>query len=418
MKHDGDEQRAGSPGDAEGWALSAADAQTLDSLLSARAEQADPSDPSHTEFSTSDPRSARLASLLNLLDAPHIRAEDALVDVTLLRLARASAAEPTLTHADADALDAWALAEYEADSTPAMLRERASRHDALAAAVRDSDLSATPLLVERTFQAIAARHAADRAAGYSFQSSRSWRLADVLSIAAMLLIGASVLWPAFNFVGEQRQLAACRGNLGSVASAMGLYAGNHRDQLPVATAGFGASSNPWWNVSPSKPQSNSANLYTLARTKYARLSDLACAGNPDADRSDVKTETYDWSDLNSISFSYQIMGTNRPNWQRVECEPAKVVVLSDRSPVVRRAFAHQPIDPLENSSNHGGRGQYVLHADGSVAWMATPERACGDNIWLPRSIEIMLKQVAHLQRTGKLEGVEMPDDAMDSFVGP
>ena len=34
------------------------------------------------------------------------------------------------------------------------------------------------------------------------------------------------------------------------------------------------------------------------------------------------------------------------------------------------------------------------------------------------AIEIMLKQVAHLQRTGKLEGVEMPDDAMDSFVGP
>ena len=30
------------------------------------------------------------------------------------------------------------------------------------------------------------------------------------------LIGASVLWPAFNFVGDQRQFAACRGNLGSV----------------------------------------------------------------------------------------------------------------------------------------------------------------------------------------------------------
>jgi hypothetical protein len=73
---------------------------------------------------------------------------------------------------------------------------------------------------------------------------------------------------------------------------------------------------------------------------------------------------------------------------------------------------------LENSSNHAGRGQYVLHADGAVKWMSTPERACGDNIWLPRALEIMLKQVAHIERTGKLEGFEMPDDAMDSFVGP
>ena len=251
------------------------------------------------------------------------------------------------------------------------------------------------------------------------RTTRSWRLADALSLAAMLLIGVSVLWPALNFVGDQRQLAACRSNLGGVASAMGLYAGDHRDQFPVATAGIGGVGGiPWWNVSPQKPQANSANLYTLARTRYAKLSDLACAGNPDAERGDVKAETYDWTDLNAISFSYQIMGSSRPNWQRVECEPAKVVVLSDRSPVVRRAVRHQPIDPLENSSNHGGRGQYVLHADGNVAWMSTPERPCGDNIWLPRALEIMLKQVAHIERTGKLEGFEMPDDAMDSFVGP
>lgn len=408
MQHDGDHQHDDAA--FEGWSLSSADQAAVDAWLSdgERGDQA----------SGDDARLARVEALLKLLAAPQMRAEDALVDVTLLRLAREAASEPVLSPGDADAVDAWALAEYQANDTPAALRERAARVEALAGAVRESEISATPLLVERTFEAIASRHAADRAAGLSLRTARSWRLADVLSVAAMLLIGASVLWPALNFVGDQHRLAACRGNLGTVASAMGLYAGNHRDQLPVATAGFGTASTPWWNVSPQKPQSNSANLYTLARTKYARLSDLACAGNPSAERGEVGSETYDWANLDSISFSYQIMGGQRPNWHRTQCEPAKVVLLSDRSPVVRRAVARQSIDPLENSTNHGGRGQYVLHADGSVAWMSTPERGCGDNIWLPRALEIMLKQVAHIERTGKLEGFEMPEDAMDSFVGP
>lgn len=411
MQHDADHQHDAA--DFESWSLSSHDQAAVDAWLTSREEESQPASFADTR------RLERVDALLGLLAAPEMQAESTLVDVTLLRMARQVEAEPALSSFDADALDAWALAEYEADSTPSALRGRAARHHELASAVRDSDITATPLLVERTFQAVAARVAADRASGLTLRTTRSWRLADALSIAAMLLIGVSVLWPALNFVGDQRQLAACRSNLGGVASAMGLYAGDHRDQFPVATAGIGGgSSTPWWNVSPQKPQANSANLYTLARTRYAKLSDLACAGNPDADRGDVKAETYDWTDLNAISFSYQIMGSNRPNWQRVECEPAKVVVLSDRSPVVRRAVRHQPIDPLENSSNHGGRGQYVLHADGTVAWMSTPERACGDNIWLPRALEIMLKQVAHIERTGKLEGFEMPDDAMDSFVGP
>lgn len=408
MQHENDPQHDNAA--AEGWLLTGPDRVAVDAWLDSREEQFR-ADPVNDAL-----RLERLEALLGLIAAPDVRAESTLVDVTLLRMARQVDAEPALSSSDADALDAWALAEYETESTPAVLRGRAARHHALADAVRDSEIAASPLLVERTFQAVAARVAADRAAGMSLRTSRSWRLADALSIAAMLLIGVSVLWPALRFAGDQRQLASCRSNLGGVASAMGLYAGDHRDQFPVVTAGIGGT--PWWNVSPQKPQANSANLYTLARTKYAKLADLACAGNPDADRGEVKAETYDWSDLNAISFSYQIMGSSRPNWQRAECEPAKVVVLSDRSPVVRRAVQHQPIAPLENSSNHGGRGQYVLHADGSVAWMSTPERACGDNIWLPRALEIMLRQVAHLERTGRLEGFEMPNDAMDSFVGP
>jgi hypothetical protein len=361
-------------------------------------------------------RAARVAELLRLLECEHVRCDRSLVDVTLQRLARMDEREPVLCVEDADAMDSWALCGFDAARTPGGLRERAERHEALAEAVRESAVFATPLLVERTFAAIAARATADRFAGVPARTGRSWRLADVISIAAMVLIGVSVLWPTLDFAKNQQRQYACQSNLGSVASAMGLYAGNHRDSLPMVTAGLGTR---WWDVAESRPQSNASNLYTLARTGYAKLHEMACPGNARAQREDVKPGTYDWSSIESISFSYQIMqGPARPNWQRGASEPSRVVVLADRSPVVRHAMNHEPIDPMENSPNHGGRGQFALRADGSVCWMSTPERPCGDNIWLPRPIEELLRQAARFEQTGHLEGFEIPCDAEDSFVGP
>lgn len=362
------------------------------------------------------PRAQRIGILLGLLDASHITCDSALVDVTLQRIARH--AEPVLSADDAEALDAWALAEYQAAHTPASLRPRATRHQQLASVVTDSDITATPLLVERTFQAVAAKVAANRAQGHITPAGRGWRISDLVSVAAMALIGVSILWPTLSYVSQKGRQLSCKSNLGSVASAMGLYAGNHRDALPVATAGFGG--NPWWNVSPEKPQANSSNLFTLARTGYSKLKDLACSGNPKAEIGEVKKGAYDWSNLETISYSYQIMGgQERPNWCRERGKaPASVVVLADRSPVVLRAVNKQAIDPTENSPNHGGLGQYVLLADGGVDWMSSPHRPEGDNIWLPRAVEILIQQAAKFHQTGKLEGFEVPSDAKDSFVGP
>lgn len=361
-------------------------------------------------------RAQRIGTLLGLLDASHITCDSALVDVTLQRIARH--AEPMLSADDAEALDAWALSEYNAAATPASLRQRATQHQHLASVVTDSDITATPLLVERTFQAVAAKVAANRAQGIVTPTSRGWRMSDMVSVAAMMLIGVSILWPTMSYMSQKGRQLACKTNMSSVASAMGLYAGNHRDSLPVATAGFGGT--PWWNVSPDKPQANSSNLFTLARTGYAKLKDLACSGNPKAEVGEVKKGAYDWSNLETISYSYQIMGgQERPSWCRSRnAAPASIVVLADRSPVVLRAFHKESIDPMENSPNHGGKGQFVLLADGSVNWMTTPERADGDNIWLPRAIEVLIQQAAKFHQTGRLEGVEVPFDAKDTFVGP
>ena len=390
-------------------ALAAADSAALDALIDAGMEiERVPQEMRE--------RARRVGDLLGLLDAGHITCDAVLLDVTIQRIARH--AEPVLSPADAEALDSWALAGYNADRTPASLRERAKRHEQLASTVVETEISATPLLVERTFQAVAAKVAANRAQGIITPAARGWRMSDLISIAAMALIGVSILWPTMNFVSQKGRQMSCQSNLGSVASAMSLYAGNHRNSLPVATAGFGGS--PWWNVTPEKPQANSANLFTLARTGYSKLRDLACSGNPKAEVGEVKKGAYDWTNLGTISYSYQIMdGQERPDWRGATAEsPATIVVLADRSPVVLHAFNNEIIDPMENSPNHCGAGQFVLFADGNVAWISTPERSNGDNIWLPRAIEVLIQQAAKMHQTGRLEGIEVPMDAKDSFVGP
>ncbi|MGH7245137.1 MAG: hypothetical protein ACREJD_17110 [Phycisphaerales bacterium] len=395
--------------------LSVEDSAALDALIEADMQLDRVSDSLRA-------RAQKIGTLMGLLDASHITCDSALVDVTIQRIARH--AEPMLGAEDAEALDSWALAGYEAGRTPASLRDRAARHQHLANVVRDSDITATPLLVERTFQAVAAKAAANRAQGIVMPTSRGWRMSDFVSMAAMLLIGAAILLPTMSYMGQKSRQLSCKSNLGSVASAMGTYAGNHRDSLPVATAGFGGGQ--WWNVAADKPQANSANLFTLARAGYSKLRDLACSGNPNAEVGEVKKGAYDWSNLGTISYSYQIMdGRERPNWcharngaGEANVTPASIVILADRSPVVLRAKAGQPIDPMENSPNHGGTGQFVLLADGSVNWMSTPERLDGDNIWLPRMIEVLIQQAAKFHETGRLEGFEVPVDAKDTFVGP
>jgi len=212
-------------------------------------------------------------------------------------------------------------------------------------------------------------------------------------------------------VREQSRRFACADNLHDVASGMGLYAGANRDALPVAAASLGGGK--WWEVGSPDARSNSANLYHLAKTGFADLSDLACPGNPTACKSMNDPKAVDWKCLDEVSYSYRIMrGPEKPHWN----ESGRIVVLTDRSPVALRAARGQPIKPWENSPNHDRHGQKVMFSDGSVVWYKTPELDNRDNIWLPFAIEKAIGQVTG--REFRLEGTEFPSSAQDAFVGP
>jgi len=249
-----------------------------------------------------------------------------------------------------------------------------------------------------------------------------FRLADMLSLTAVMILGVSVLWPLLSSFRTQSQRMACGTNMSAVATAMGSYASDFRDSLPIASASFAGGT--WWDVGTSPERSNAANLFQLAKARYARLQDLACPGNESACTKMSCENMTDWSCSQEVSYSYHIMSAaNRPSWgQRAGAAP--MIVLSDKSPVIMRAKRGEVINPNENSPNHGGEGQWTIRTDGSALWLNNPE-VQGDNIWLPGSIESVIKEARtqmKLLGTAKamliIRGNELPSSVQDIFLGP
>lgn len=363
------------------------------------------------------PRALRIASLLGLLDTPApIRADEAatLTNVTLARIHRAETpAEDVHLHPmDEEALDAWVFAKFDARRVPSDLRPRALRHEAISGLLGTPGEVRTPAgLVERTL-ALVEREAAPAPISIETARARVGRIrwADFASAAAAILVLAAVVWPMFAAWRQSTLQTGCQANLGKVAWAMTAYAGDHRDSLPVASASLHGGR--WWDVG-TPASSNSANLFTLARSGYAKLADLACPGNRDAPRAALPPDAGDWRDIREVSYSYQIMfGSYRPLWK----QPARTVVMADRSPVILHAIRGEVIYPLENSPNHSGYGQDVLFSDGSAEWIDTPVVANDDNIWLPRAIEDLIRQIQGRARP-TLNGTEIPAQN-DIFLGP
>ena len=84
--------------------------------------------------------------------------------------------------------------------------------------------------------------------------------ADLLAVAAMMLIGASLLLPVLNRMRADARQAACAGNLAVAGTAFGRYATDHGHTLPRGKVRPGTVR---WSVGqPEQPeglvQSNSA----------------------------------------------------------------------------------------------------------------------------------------------------------------
>lgn len=394
------------PVDAETVMPSSDDAAALDALVAAAFDL-----PAalRQPGGASPERIRRLAELLGLLDGRP--GDPALADAAIARVMQYRRhAEPTLTSADDAALEALVMAGFESSGVPQALRPRARRLQALLQPLAEVSLDGPgDDLVGRVLARIA------EAPQETMPSPAPWRwmprhirLADVVSVAAVALIGVSLVLPVAGAAREQARRAACHANVGQTAQAMASYAADFRSSLPLAAPVQGM----WWRVGE-PGSSNSANLFMLVRAGYVSPGRLACPGNPAAPTR-LPPDACDWRSLDEVSYSYQIQSGPRPTWYST-----RVVVLADRSPIVSQAVRGEEADPFANAPNHRGAGQHVLWTDGSASWQRSPLLTHGDNIWLPRYMEAIANQLAiHPRRVPPLRGTETPAASDDAFLGP
>jgi len=260
-------------------------------------------------------------------------------------------------------------------------------------------------------------------------------MGQMMTLAGMVLIGASLLLPVLS---QNRQLAmqvACQRKLAAAGGAIAQYAADHNGTLPRGKVEPGVA---WWHVGqPHEPggvvRSNSAHLYLLVRHEndYLEPATLACPSNAHAHPEKMTDHHHDWPSVKAISFSYQNQYTPEPI--ELNRNP-ELALLADKNPLFinARGKPTQATCPTTAPSlMHQRRGQNVLTADGNVAWRTSPtlhlSRGIGpaglddkaqasaatatrpgtatDNIWVVRGIE-------------RYHGNETPNDPNDSFLVP
>jgi len=362
--------------------------------------------------------SQSLRSLLTERTSDEGTRDRVLVDVAFQRCLRSQPpveeACPELSTLDADALDAYVMARGEPARVPGSLRDRANALQGLGELLTSGPDLRDSALAERVMasaEALPRRTGSETAISRRFTLPSGWR--DLVSMAAVLVLGVSLLWPLLGATNHYAKRSQCSANLGIAAAGLGMYANDFAGALPWVTAGVG--SRPWWDVQPTQAVSNASNVYVLPRLSYLSLASLACPGNPAAPRGECPTGHVDWGNLGEVSYSFQIMAGPA---LRVLADGPRRVLLADASPVVRWASAGLPADPEQNSANHERAGQFVLFSDGSAEWAYRPvlgggAEGSGDNIWLPKFVTDRA-----VLNAAPLRGHEAPLSPNDHFVGP
>lgn len=367
------------------------------------------------------PRAQRIAGLLGLLDTPvgsgsgeggldRSTMTDRVVDA--VRAARVDEAE--LSRDDSEALEAFVMSGYDADRAPSGVRRGARAHGAVHSMITslgpDNERWISAGRTVRTESILEAVASASEPIPLDRPiRRRSFRMADLLAAAAALLLFSAFTMPVMNAVTEDGHRRVCTSNLHAAGFGLGLYAVDNNDALPMATAGFGGD----WTRVGQPGSSQSANLFTLVRTRHVQPWELACPGNKDAPRGTLDRDAGDWSSLAEVSYSYRLMPKGRTRTDALEGD---AVLLADRSPILIAALGKRRVSPEASSPNHGLEGQHMLRLDGRVDWASSPVLENGDNIWLPRGLEQAISD--YRKKFGYIEGSELPETTDDTFLGP
>ena len=315
----------------------------------------------------------------------------------------------TLSQQDSQALDALVEAGFDDQQIDPHLRPRA-RHVMKLLGLLEHLPAPSPgdLLSARTLQAVEkARQQArfadqiDRLGG---QPSPGLRWPELISVAAVFLIGLSVLWPMLSHSRDTARQVACAGNLGRAAMGLGTYAADHAGFMPRTRAG-----EVWWETGRTDrtgaARSNSAHLYLLVNQGHVELSDLACPQNPHALRR-ARAAMTDYANAGQASFSFQNQFTPRPLRWGLDPDTA---ALADKNPFFGPGkFEAQPKSGDLSPNHLRLNGHNVMFNSGAVLFLRGPKLETGDNLWL----------VGDGSKLILYKGSELPLNPSDSFLVP
>jgi hypothetical protein len=226
-----------------------------------------------------------------------------------------------------------------------------------------------------------------------------WRAAVIgsMGVAAALLLAVAL--QGLSAVKNAQARTACAGNLHNMGAAFNAYANSAGGDLPMLA--MPANRNWLYGNSEDCARNNAANLLPLVNG-YMQMKQLYCAGASMPDSAAMEKGRRELRP--EITYSYRnLYGPEKPRWDRANV----TIILADKNPVIPN---FETGSDRRNSTNHGGKGNYILRADASVTWEISPDVGPDhDNIWTIGSGK---------DRHTRYSGTEQPATVKDVFVCP
>ncbi len=204
---------------------------------------------------------------------------------------------------------------------------------------------------------------------HATSSGFAFRMPDLISIACMILIAASVVIWLGRGSRAQSMSMQCANNMAAVGMGLVNFASDHNGEMPTTSVtGLGGL------FSGATPERLDP---TPLLEGYCEAHHLNCPGHDGE---------------HATGFSYQTQ--QKQIWEALKRHRRVFVVLSDTNPILDAILAGKNHDPLTRSRNHGGNGQNQLLDDGSTISLVGPPVLGGDKIWVldgnRRRIDIFL----------------------------
>lgn len=208
----------------------------------------------------------------------------------------------------------------------------------------------------------------------------AFTLIELLVVIAIIGLLMALLMPALEKAREQANTTKCAANLHTIGQALSIYCNENHGKYPrtryvagaAPTAGTGINApNPFDSTGP-QPNDVSAALFLLMRQEKLPPEVLICPYNdvnswlPDnAGTLDQRSNFTDWRQ--NLGYSY---ANPYPNAMAVSAGYYLTSSLRPATPIM--ADLNPGTGGTANSTNHEGRGQNVLYADGHANWETTP----------------------------------------------